>query len=288
MAFSRLLSHDGVLLSGQLGEVMQESVRTALTWIRAHVEELGLEQGGCNAGLEQRGNEGSPLPTRAGTRFPTRVCSPRLGGEGEAEEADGRAIDGEVFVSPDRTAQSPQISPDLPRSPQRSLLAGIDLHVHFPAGAIKKDGPSAGTATLVALVSLLTGRRARSKTAMSGEISLRGHVLPIGGVREKVLAAHRAGITRVLLPHRNRKDLHEISAKVRDEMQFYFCETVEDVLREALVDEPHAARAIRPLGRDGSRICAEATAPPPADASHERPMCPAPPAMPQPLLASKL
>lgn len=90
-----------------------------------------------------------------------------------------------------------------------------DLHLHFPAGAVGKDGPSAGSAITVALVSLFSGHCVRSDTAVTGEVTLRGLVLPVGGIKEKVLAAHRAGITHVILPRRNEKDLREISASVK-------------------------------------------------------------------------
>jgi ATP-dependent Lon protease len=109
-----------------------------------------------------------------------------------------------------------------------------DVHIHVPAGAIPKDGPSAGVAMFVALVSLLTGRTARSDTAMTGEISLRGLVLPIGGVKEKVLAAVRAGITTVLLPARNKKDLDDVPATARDHVRFVWLERVDDAVAAAL------------------------------------------------------
>ena len=109
-----------------------------------------------------------------------------------------------------------------------------DLHIHFPAGAIPKDGPSAGVTITTALVSLLTGRNVRADTAMSGEVTLRGHVLPVGGIKEKVLAAHRGGIRRVILPARNEKDLADIPPVVRDEMEFIFAKTVDTVLSNAL------------------------------------------------------
>ena len=109
-----------------------------------------------------------------------------------------------------------------------------DLHIHFPAGAIPKDGPSAGVTITTALVSLLTGRNVRADTAMSGEVTLRGHVLPVGGIKEKVLAAHRGGIRRVILPARNEKDLADIPPAVRDEMEFIFAKTVDTVLSNAL------------------------------------------------------
>jgi ATP-dependent Lon protease len=109
-----------------------------------------------------------------------------------------------------------------------------DLHIHVPAGAIPKDGPSAGITMTTALASLLTDRPVRPQLAMTGEISLRGKVMPIGGLKEKVLAAQRAGITRVILPKRNEKDLAEVPATVRAEMQFDCVETIDEVLDHAL------------------------------------------------------
>jgi ATP-dependent Lon protease len=123
-----------------------------------------------------------------------------------------------------------------------------DIHIHVPAGAIPKDGPSAGVAMFVALVSLLTDRTVRSDTAMTGEISLRGLVLPVGGIREKVVAAHRAGITRVMLPARNRKDFDDIPESARKELEFVWLEQVDQAVaavldgekqdRESSTDEP--------------------------------------------------
>jgi ATP-dependent Lon protease len=109
-----------------------------------------------------------------------------------------------------------------------------DVHIHVPAGAIPKDGPSAGVAMFTALVSLFTNRTVIDNVAMTGEVSLRGLVLPVGGIKEKTVAAHRAGIRKVLLPARNRKDLEDIPKSVRDEVQFVFCERVDEVMREAL------------------------------------------------------
>ena len=114
------------------------------------------------------------------------------------------------------------------------LFEKSDVHIHVPAGAIPKDGPSAGVAMFVALVSLLTGRTARSDTAMTGEISLRGLVLPIGGVKEKVLAAARAGITTVLLPARNQKDLEDVPEAARKQVRFVWLEDVDDAVAAAL------------------------------------------------------
>ena len=153
-----------VLLTGQLGDVMQESARAALTYVRAHAAELG--------------------------------------------------------IAPDFFDRS-------------------DLHVHLPTGAIPKDGPSAGVTLCTAMVGLLTGRRARDDVAMTGEITLQGQVLRIGGLKEKVLGAHRAGIRTVILPRDNEGDLEEVPARVREQMTFVPVERVEQVLGLAL--EPAAA-----------------------------------------------
>ncbi len=123
------------------------------------------------------------------------------------------------------------------------LLEKSDIHVHVPAGATPKDGPSAGVAMFVALASLLTGRPVRSEVAMTGEISLRGLVLPIGGVKEKVLAALRAGITTVMLPERNRRDLEEIPAEAREQLQLVWIENADQALATALSTVELAAAA---------------------------------------------
>ncbi|MGZ5121728.1 MAG: endopeptidase La [Burkholderiales bacterium] len=115
-----------------------------------------------------------------------------------------------------------------------TLLERSDIHVHVPAGATPQDGPSAGVAMFLALTSLLTQRPVRSDTAMTGEISLRGLVLPIGGVKEKVLAAMRAGITRVMLPQRNRKEFDDVPAEAREKLEFVWLDTVDDAIAAAL------------------------------------------------------
>jgi ATP-dependent Lon protease len=138
-----------------------------------------------------------------------------------------------------------------------------DIHVHVPAGAQPKEGPSAGVTVLTAMASLLTGRPVRDDVAMTGEITLRGRVLPIGGVKEKVLGAHRAGLRRVLLPRRNEADLDDIPSDLRKEMQLVLIESIDEVLREALTPRlvevssngvgaarparAVAARAVRPV-----------------------------------------
>ena len=108
------------------------------------------------------------------------------------------------------------------------------FHVHVPAGAVPKDGPSAGVTITSALVSFLTGRLVRPEIGMTGEVTLAGRVLPIGGVKQKVLAAHRAGLTTVVLPERNGPDLEDVPAGVRDEMTVHLASTVEQVLDAAL------------------------------------------------------
>jgi ATP-dependent Lon protease len=109
-----------------------------------------------------------------------------------------------------------------------------DIHLHIPAGATPKDGPSAGVAIATALVSLVSGRPVRREVGMTGEITLRGQVLPVGGIKEKVLAAHRSGLKSVVLPSYNEADLEDIPEEVRKEIQFVFAETVDDVLKAAL------------------------------------------------------
>jgi ATP-dependent Lon protease len=128
------------------------------------------------------------------------------------------------------------------------LFETSDIHVHVPAGAIPKDGPSAGVAMFTALVSLLTGRTVKSDTAMTGEISLRGLVLPVGGIKEKVVAAAGAGLATVILPARNRKDYEDIPEAARDKLGFVWAERVEEVIDAAL--EPVAqAPALEPAAQ---------------------------------------
>src|SRR5215213_3215792 len=151
----------GLTLTGQLGDVMKESASIALSYVRAHAGELG--------------------------------------------------IDGDV--------------------------AGRRYHVHVPAGAVPKDGPSAGVTMTTALASLLTGRPVRAEVGMTGEVTLQGRVLPIGGVKQKVLAAHRAGLKEVILPERNGADLEDVPESVREEMTFHLASEIDQVLSHALVPE---------------------------------------------------
>jgi ATP-dependent Lon protease len=153
----------GLVLTGQLGDVMKESARIALTYVQSHAPQLGIDE---------------------------------------------RAFDTREF------------------------------HVHVPAGAIPKDGPSAGVTMVTALASLLTGRPVKSTVGMTGEVTLQGRVLPIGGLKQKVLAAHAAGLTTIILPERNEPDLDEVPLDVRQHMQFHPVQSVDEVLALAL--EPNA------------------------------------------------
>jgi ATP-dependent Lon protease len=150
---------NGLVLTGQLGDVMKESARIALTYIQSHAPQLGIDE----------------------RRFDSR-----------------------------------------------------EFHVHVPAGAIPKDGPSAGVTMVTALASLLTGRPVKSTVGMTGEVTLQGRVLPIGGLKQKVLAAHAAGLTTVILPERNEPDLDEVPLDVREQMQFHPVKSVDEVLALAL------------------------------------------------------
>jgi ATP-dependent Lon protease len=149
----------GLVLTGQLGDVMKESARIALSYVQSHASDL---------------------------RF------------------DEHALDGR------------------------------ELHLHVPAGAIPKDGPSAGVTMVTAIASLLTRRPVRSSVGMTGEVTLQGRVLPIGGLKQKVLAAHAAGLTEVILPERNAPDLDDVPAEVRDQMTFHGVASVDQVLAIAL------------------------------------------------------
>src|SRR4029434_10321044 len=146
-------------LTGQLGDVMKESARIALTYVRSHAHELNIDE---------------------------------------------HALDGQ------------------------------ERHVHVPAGAIPKDGPSAGVTMVTAIASLLTGRAVKSTIGMTGEVTLQGRVLPIGGLKQKVLAAHAAGLTEVIGTELSRPDLEDVPADVRDHMRFHIVESVDQVLALAL------------------------------------------------------
>jgi len=163
---SRMPGKGHLEITGQLGDVMKESAKAALTFVRSHAVELGIA--------------------------------------GDGEDA----------------------------------LEAWDLHIHVPAGAVPKDGPSAGVTMFTALTSLFTDRRVRSDTAMTGECTLRGRVLPVGGIKSKVLAAHRAGIRRVILPGKNRRDYEEVPAEVRNQLEVVFADDMREVIAAALEEAP--------------------------------------------------
>jgi ATP-dependent Lon protease len=129
---------------------------------------------------------------------------------------------------------------------QESFFAKHDIHIHVPEGAMPKDGPSAGVTMATAMLSLLTGKPVHRKIAMTGEITLRGEVLPVGGIKEKVLAAHRAKIRTVILPALNKRDLEDINQEIRDEMKFILADDVRDVLKAALIEfKPKSVKETR-------------------------------------------
>jgi len=153
----------GVLtLTGSLGDVMKESAQAALSYAKAHAQELGIN---------------------------------------------------------------------------REIFDQSDFHIHIPEGAIPKDGPSAGVTMATSLISVCTGRKIRWNVAMTGEITLRGSVLPVGGIKEKVLAAQRAGINIMLLPRANKKDLIDIPANVKRDIKFIFVDEINEVFKQALLDK---------------------------------------------------
>ncbi|MDQ4078610.1 MAG: hypothetical protein M3220_20510, partial [Chloroflexota bacterium] len=155
----RMPGNKGLTLTGQLGDVMKESARIALSYVRSKATLLGIPQ---------------------------------------------------------------------------DFFEKHDVHLHVPAGATPKDGPSAGITMVTAIVSLLTHRPVRSNVGMTGEITLRGRVLPVGGIKQKVLAAHRAGLDTIILPKRNEKDLDDLPAEVREAMTFILVEEIAEVLEHAL------------------------------------------------------
>jgi ATP-dependent Lon protease len=159
---AKMKGKGGLTLTGKLGDVMKESASAALTYIRSHAKEMGIDE---------------------------------------------------------------------------DIFSEIDIHVHVPEGAIPKDGPSAGVAMVTSLTSLLTGKTVRQDMAMTGEITLRGDVLPVGGIKEKVLAAVRAGITDIVLPHYNEKDVLEIPDNVKADIHFYFVQDIREAIALLMVQD---------------------------------------------------
>jgi ATP-dependent Lon protease len=137
------------------------------------------------------------------------------------------------------------------------LFEEVDIHIHIPEGAIPKDGPSAGITICTALFSAFTGSEVLRDVGMTGEITLRGRVLPVGGVREKVLAAHRAGLKTVILPKRNIKDLVDVPKRARSEINIVPIEHMDQVLAVALVPASHKAKSVRPKRKDVAQDTAQ-------------------------------
>jgi ATP-dependent Lon protease len=154
-----------------------------------------------------------------------------------------------------------------------AVFESSDLHVHVPAGAIPKDGPSAGLAMFAALSSMLTGVRVQHDVAMTGEITLRGRLLPVGGVKEKILAAHRAGIKRVVLPERNEAELTEVPKDVRAELEIVLVRTMEDALPRVLETTdrfPASGKPILPSPPPRKTASRRSKPPPPPGEPHRR------------------
>ncbi|MFW5924578.1 MAG: endopeptidase La [Myxococcota bacterium] len=181
------------------------------------------------------------------TRMPGRGRLEITGSLGDVMQESARAALAYLRSHPEQVA----VEPD--------FLEAHDLHIHVPAGAVPKDGPSAGVTIFTALASLLSGRAVRSDTAMTGEATLRGRVLPVGGIKSKVLAAHRAGFKRVILPKRNEQDLDEVPAAARQELEILAVEDMGEVLNAAL--EPDGATKHGRHNRRGDRKPNEAPAP---------------------------
>jgi ATP-dependent Lon protease len=136
----------------------------------------------------------------------------------------------------------------------RDAFQDFDIHVHFPVGATPKDGPSAGAAVTLAIASSLSERPVRHDIAMTGEVTLRGKILEIGGVKEKVLAAYRAGITHVILPTGNRRDLRDVPEDVREGMTFEYVDRMDQIFQLALMGEPRVVRDAPPAASDAPDI----------------------------------
>jgi ATP-dependent Lon protease len=169
---------------------------------------------------------------------------------------------GEVMKESATTALSYLRSQARPLNLANADFEKHDIHIHVPAGATPKDGPSAGVTITVALASLLTGRLVRSDLAMTGEISLRGRVLPVGGIKDKVLAAVRAGIHELILPAQNRKDWSDVPADVRQKLEVHFVSRIADALKLALRPAAPARRPLRkprPVASNRSRKPAPST-----------------------------
>ena len=168
------------------------------------------------------------------TRMPGRGQLRLTGQLGEVMKESGQAAWSYVRAHADKFGIDP------------NFYKAWDVHVHVPAGAIPKDGPSAGVSMPTAIVSLLSGRCLKEGIGMTGEITLRGNVLPIGGVREKLTAAHRAGLTHIILPFENKKDMEDVPDKVKNDLKISFVKEMDQVMEIALQKEPSIPPATGP------------------------------------------
>lgn len=243
-----------IQLTGQLGDVIKESALIALSWVQSHARALGL-----GAPDAPRGGAGGP-PGGKGSRVRDTRPAPAGGGMYAAGPEKLGSLGSDLINTPRSSAAASYggiVANGIDSLPLASgplggegLLRGRSVHIHLPQGAIPKDGPSAGVAMCSALVSLFSGRPVRSDVAMTGEVSLRGLVLPVGGLKEKLIAAHQSGVRTVLIPARNAVDVeHEVPEATRRALEIVPCVTMADVLRHAfqggydVVGEPAGTRA---------------------------------------------
>jgi ATP-dependent Lon protease len=221
-------------LEREIGSVMRN---VAMRIAEAKAESVAVDAGDLHAILGARKFENEVALRTAMPGVATGLAWTPVGGDILFIEASKVPGSGKLILTGqlgDVMKESAQAALTLAKTWSGDALDKIDIHVHVPAGATPKDGPSAGVAMFVALTSLLQGKPVRPDVAMTGEISLRGLVLPIGGVKEKMLAALRAGISTVMLPRRNEKDLEDVPAEAKEKLQFVFLDKVEDAVHTAL------------------------------------------------------
>jgi len=229
-------------LEREIGAVLRSA---AMKFAEGFSGKLEIKPGDLHAILGPRRFENEVAGRTAVPGVATGLAWTSVGGDILFIEASKVPGSGKLILTGqlgDVMKESAQAALTLAKSFVTDSLEKTDIHIHIPAGATPKDGPSAGVAMFLALVSLLTGTPVRADVAMTGEISLRGLVLPIGGVKEKTLAALRAGIRTVMLPKRNEKDLEDVPAQARQKLQFVFLERVEDAVKTAIGELPRADR----------------------------------------------
>jgi ATP-dependent Lon protease len=222
-------------LEREIGSVLR---RVAMRIAEGEVDSVALDAGALPAILGARKFENEVALRASMPGVATGLAWTPVGGDILFIEASKVPGSGKLILTGqlgDVMKESAQAALTLAKTWSGDALEKTDIHVHVPAGATPKDGPSAGVAMFLALTSLLQGRPVRPDVAMTGEISLRGLVLPIGGVKEKTLAALRAGITTVMLPKRNEKDLEDVPAEAREKLNFVFLDKVEDAVNAAIL-----------------------------------------------------